>query len=207
MSARSIRMAGWVAALLPLGAWAQSNYLGVLKPPRAVLETPVGLYSFSTPLAGFSPVLDGTRLEGDGGRRLKLGYKYSRYFSVEGELVDTGRAAWEPFASPGNLASSFRSTGFGMDTVATLPLWRFSFYGKLGAYRGEGRGGFSPYAAMLISDPAFRGTRLRAGLGLRYDVTRTLGIHAELERQSPLGASFAAESEADTVSVGVRWRF
>ncbi len=202
MSARCLRIAGWLAALLPLGAWAQSNYLGVLKPPRAGLETPVGLYSFSTPLAGLSP-----GLEGDGGRRLKLGYKYSRYFSVEGELVDTGRATWEPFASPGNLVPSFRSTGFGVDTVATLPLWRFSFYGKLGAYRGEGRSGFSPYAATLISDPTFRGTRLRAGLGLRYDFTQSLGVHAELERQSPLGSSFNAESEADTVSVGVRWRF
>lgn len=200
------RGAAWAAVLvtlLPLGAAAQENYLGILKPPRQQqLAEPLGAYSFSSPLFGLTP-----RLDSDSGYRLKLGYKYSRYFAVEGELVDTGRGASNPFASPSSLAPSFRSTGFGVDTVATLPLWRFSFYGKLGAFRGEGRSnGFSTYNTSLFADP-YRGTRLRAGLGLRYDFTRTLGVRAELERQSPLGASFASESEADHLSVGLLWRF
>lgn len=197
--------APWAAvmlAMLPLGAMAQQNYLGMLKPPRNAGELP-GPYSFSQPLFGLTP-----RLDPDAGYRLKLGYKYSRYFSVEGQLVDTGRSQANPFANTSVLAPSFRTTGFGIDTVATLPLWRFSFYGRLGAYHGEGTGGaFAPYTTSLVSDPMFRGTRLRAGLGLRYDFTRTLGVKAEFERQSPLGASFASEAESDHLSVGVRWRF
>jgi hypothetical protein len=203
MTRRSTRAAVLAALLLPLAAAAQDNYLGILKPPKQPALEPLGAYAFSTPLFGLTP-----RLDSEAGYRLKLGYKYSRYLAVEGEVVDTGRSSsMNPFASPNALAPSFRSTGFGVDTVATLPLWRFSFYGKLGAFRGDGRSnGFSTYTTSLYSDP-YRGTRLRAGLGLRYDFTRTLGVRAELERQSPLGASPAAEGEADQFSVGVSWRF
>jgi hypothetical protein len=44
---------------------------------------------------------------------------------------------------------AFRSTGFGVDTIAMLPLWRFSFYGRMGAYRGDARGGYGSAAALL----------------------------------------------------------
>lgn len=200
---RRARTVVLLLAALPAAALAQDNYLGILKLPRTEAAGSRGLYSFSTPLFATAP-----RLDAEHGYRLKLGYKYSRYFSVEGELVDTGRFTSNPFANPATLTPSFRSTGFGVDTVATLPLWRFSFYGKLGAYRGDGRAsGFLPYAPSLISDPTFRGTRMRAGLGLRYDFNQRLGIRAELERQSPFGASFTSESEADHLSVGVMWRF
>jgi hypothetical protein len=140
--------------------------------------------------------------------RLKLGYKYSRFFSVESEFVDFGRAPADIFTSPGNLASAFRSTGFGVDTVATLPVWRsFSFYGRLGAYRGEARNPFAAYSTSLLGENAPRGTRLRYGLGMRYDFTKALGIHAEMERYSPLGSLQAGEPESELFSVGVNWRF
>ena len=53
------------------------------------------------------------------------------------------------------LASAFRSTGFGVDTVATLPLWRFSFYGRMGAYRGDARNGFGIYSTSLQWNPGW----------------------------------------------------
>jgi hypothetical protein len=144
----------------------------------------------------------------EGGQRMKLGYKYSRYFSVEGQFVDFGRAPANVFASPGNLASAFRSTGFGVDTVATLPVWRsLSFYGRMGAYRGETRNAFASYSSSLLTEQIMRGSRMRYGLGVRYDFTKAFGIHAEFERNSALGTPLAGEPEADVVSVGVMWRF
>lgn len=186
-------------ASLPLAAMA-GDYLGTLKPPQSSLAP--GLYSFT---AGPASGLAGS-LYSDNSVRLKLGYKYSRYLSVEGELVDFGRNSADVFASPGNLASAFRSTGFGVDTIATLPVWRFSFYGRMGAYRGE-RNGFGSYSTALLGDSATRGTRWRYGLGMRYDFTRALGIRAEFERHSPLGSQIASEVETDQFSVGVSWRF
>ena len=177
-----------------------ADYLGMLKPPRAVLF-PSGFYSFaSDPAPGFAP------LAADNGHRMKLGYKYSPFLAVEGAFSDFARPQ-DPFANPASLASSFRSTGFGVDTVATLPLWRFSFYGRMGAYRGE-RNGFTAYPAGLLGDTATRGTRWRYGLGMRYDFTSSLGVHAELERHSlGLGSPLAGDVDADQVTVGVSWRF
>lgn len=183
-------------------AWGQANYLGLLRPPQSALSAGTGFYSFASPtLLGLSPTLS------ENGYRLKLGYKATSYLSIEGEYVDYGRLT-NPFASPASLDSGFRSTGFGVNTVATLPVWsKFSLYGRLGAYRGEARPAFAPYYASLLSDGAARGTRVRYGLGLRYDFTKAFGIRAELERYSPLGSPLASDTESDLFSVGVMWRF
>src|SRR5258706_14278080 len=192
-------------AMLPALAAAE-DYVGGLRLPRTGAAEPGGTFSFvSEPVSSFTS--SATRAT-DSGMRLKLGYKYSRYFAVESEFVDFGRAPADIFTSPGNLASAFRSTGFGVDTVATLPVWRsFSFYGRLGAYRGETRNAFASYSTSLLGDNAARGTRLRYGLGMRYDFTKAFGVHAELERYSPLGSSLAGDPEAELISVGVNWRF
>lgn len=185
---------------LPLASAGADNYLGMLKPPASSL-TPTGLYSFAT-----GPTKPAS-LAPDNGYRLKLGYKYSRYLAVEGEFSDVTRPA-DVFANPASLSSAFRSTGFAVDTVATLPVWRFSFYGRLGAYHGD-RYGFSSYTTTLLGNPAARGTRWRYGLGVRYDFTKSLGISAELERYSALGlgSPFAGDIDSDQVTVGVSWRF
>ena len=133
--------------------------------------------------------------------------EYIKGDGVEGEVVDFGRVE-DPFRSPGDLASQFRSTGFGVDTIAMLPLWRFSLYGRMGAYRGDSRLGYGWHPMPLADGPATRGTRLRYGLGLRYDFTRSLGVRAELERNASLRDPLVNEIEAgDQVSVGLSWRF
>ncbi len=191
-----LALAGVTIAAAAHGA----DYRGTLKLPRSGALSPVGPYAFSDPaFSGLPPTL-----AGENGRKLTLGYKYSRYFSVESEFVDFGRAAGGLFAPP---ASAFRQTGFGVDTIATLPFYRFSFYGRLGAHRGEAANAFSGPSISLLGDHATRGTRLRLGMGLRYDFTRAFGIHAELERYSPLGSPLASDAETDLFSVGVKWRF
>ena len=185
----------------PLAALADGDYLGTLKAPQSSL-TPSGVYSFST---NTSVVPNGAF--GDNGYRLKLGYKYSRYLAVETEYVDFKRAP-DPFTGPGNLASAFRSTGFGVDTIAMLPIWKFSLYGRMGAYRGDARGGFDTGSTALLPETFTRGTRWRYGMGVRYDFTRAFGIRAELERHSPLGSPLASDLDAaDQFSVGLSWRF
>jgi opacity protein-like surface antigen len=172
----------------------------VLKPPKTEV-LPTGLYSFATgPSPAFAPLL-----AAENGYRFKLGYKYSRYFAVEGEFSDVARTH-DAFANPASLSSAFRSTGFGIDTVATLPIWRMSFYGRMGAYHGD-RNGLSSLPFGLLGDST-RGTRWRYGLGVRYNVTNTFGIRAELERHSlGLGSPLSGDIDSDQVTVGVSWRF
>ena len=184
------------AAALPGAALA--DYVGTLKAPQSTL-TPPGLYSFAAeptaPRLASDPV------------RFRLGYKPSRYFAVEGEVLDFGRTE-DPFANPASLAGTYRSTGVGVDTIAMLPIWRFSLYGRMGAYKGDGRGGFGWHGAPLSESAYSRNTRLRYGMGLRYDFTKSLGVRAELERHSPLGSPLASDVDSgDQVSVGLSWRF
>ena len=189
-----------LAIVLAAPAAVAENYLGILKPPQSSLQ-PTGLYSFASVPEGLST------LSQENGYRFKLGYNYSRYLSVEGEFADFARPA-NVFANPASLASSFRSAGMGVDTVATLPLWRFSFYGRMGAYRGD-RLAFNTYTTSLLGEAAHRGTRWRYGLGVRYDFTKALGIRAEMERYSAagLGQPFAGDGESDQFTVGLSWRF
>jgi hypothetical protein len=190
---------GTVVGLLPLAASA--DYLGTLRAPQSGFA-PAGIYMLAVDAP--PPALS----RPDNPYRLRLGYQYSRYFAVEGEFVDFGARAADVFANPASLATGLRSTGFGVDTIAMLPLWGFSFYGRLGAYRGDARGGLGWHSTSLLPDPASRGARWRYGLGMRYDFTRSLGIRAELERHSPLHGSMAPEIEpADQLSVGLSWRF
>jgi len=169
--------------------------------PSATAATPTGFYSFSaSSLTGLAPAGPS-----EPAYRLKLGYKYSRFLAVESEYVDFGSNAGSLFANPANLASGFRNTGFGVDTIATLPLWRqFSFYGRLGAYSGS-RNIFSSNPVSLLGDS--NRARLRYGLGMRYDFTKAFGIRAELERYSPLSAPLSGEVESDVFTVGLSWRF
>lgn len=109
--------------------------------------------------------------------------------------------------NPASLSSAFRSTGFGVDAVATLPFWnRFSLYGRFGAFRGDARPAFAPYTAALMGE-ANRGTRMRYGLGMTYDISRALGIRAEFDRFSPLSHPLPTDTDSDQISVGVQWRF
>ena len=187
------------ASILPAAA-AAADYVGTLRAPQSTL-TPPSLYSFASAPA---PAALAT---GDGGYHVKLGYKPSRYFAVSGEMIDFGRVE-DPFRSSADLASQFRGTGIAVDTIAMLPLWRFSFYGRMGAYRGDSRLGYGWHPMPLADGPASRGTRLRYGLGLRYDFTRSLGVRAELERNASLRDPLVSEIESgDQVSVGLSWRF
>jgi hypothetical protein len=198
MKPRAIIVAAFASALP--GAALADDYVGTLRAPQSTL-TPPGVYSFA------SAPDPAAALAADSVYRLKLGYKPSRYFAVEGEVVDFGKVE-DPFRSPADLSSQFRSTGFGVDTIAMLPLWRFSFYGRMGAYRGDGRAGYVWHPMPLAENQFTRNTRLRYGMGLRYDFTRSLGVRAELERHSPLRDPLASELDAsDQVSVGLSWRF
>ncbi|QJR13300.1 hypothetical protein DSM104440_00083 [Usitatibacter palustris] len=161
-------------------------------------------YAFTAPaLLGLSPTLNA-----DPGQRLKLGYRANKYFEISSEYVDFGRNSTNPFANPAVLSSNFRSTGFGVDAVATLPVWgRMSLYGRFGAYRGDAHSSFAPYSTTLLQTDATRGTRMRYGLGAQYEFNKAFGIRAELERYSLVGHTLAADADTDTFSVGVMWRF
>jgi OOP family OmpA-OmpF porin len=191
-----------VAAVLP--AWGQQDYLGMLKPPRSGLEVRSGFYYSSFGDVGYGGLLTGSR---DEGRQLKLGYQYSRYFSLQGEFLDFGRPPGASFGMS-EAYTGARRTGFGLDTVGSLPLTnRMSFYGRFGAYRGDSRATFGTTLPTLIGDAPRGGTRVRYGLGLRYDFSKAFGVRAEFERFSGTSGNLLTDADSEMVSVGLSWRF
>lgn len=191
-----------IAGALP--AWGQQDYFGLLKAPHAGLEVRSGFFVSGFGDPGYAGLLTGAR---DSGRQLKLGYQYSRYFSMQGEFLDFGRLPGTSF-SMAEADSGARRTGFGLDAVGTLPLTsRASFYGRFGTYRGDSRPAFASLLPLLIGDAGRNGTRLRYGLGLRYDFSKAFGVRAEFERYSTAGGNMLTDADTEMLSVGLMWRF
>ena len=84
---------------------------------------------------------------------------------------------------------------------------RFSFYGRFGAFRGDARPVFGTTLPALIGDAGRGGTRLRYGLGLRYDFSKAFGVRAEFERYSTAGGNMLTDVDSEMLSVGLMWRF
>lgn len=184
-------------AAVPLGH-AAGNYVGTLRPraaPSAIAIPEPGFYWQSADPFG-SPLRAPKLAEGF---NLKLGYRYSTYFSVETGYADAGPAV----PDSGFGAFPARGRGFSMDTVGTLPLWTHaSLYGRVGAWRSETGTSF------LAGDVMSRaGAGIRYGLGLKYDLTRRVGLQAEMERFSSLDRWGQREADTDQFTLGIRWRF
>jgi hypothetical protein len=177
--------------------WAAGDYIGVLRPAPNTIAIPES--GFYLPLAG--PFGAGLQAGvAPAGSQFKLGYRYSSYLAVESGYADSVGLG-SPLPGTGG---GFRARGLSVATVGTLPLWsRGALYGHFGAYRTEG----SP-ALLGPADWAGRpGAGLRYGLGLKVDLSRHIGMQAEMERVSPLDRWGPREAEADQVSVGVTLRF
>lgn len=174
-------------------ALASGDYVGVLRPAASAIAIPEpGFYWMPerAPASGFGAGMAAERF------KLRLGYRYSRYFSVETGYADSG---WTGVEMP--LA---RATGFSMDTVGTLPLWTHAaLYGRFGAWRSGGSTSLLAGADLGRRPSA----GLRYGLGVKYDVTRRIGLQAEMERFSPLDRWGTREPDSDQVTLGVTWRF
>lgn len=187
-----------LALVVMPAAHAAGNYVGTLRPVAAasVLAIPEPGFYWR---AGEAPAVQLGAAALTDGFSMKLGFRFSRYLSLETGYGDKGA-----FPSPFGLPGSHRGRGFSMDTLGTLPLWGHgSLYGRLGAWRADAG------TSLLGSGETFTrpGAGIRYGLGFKYDLTRRVGLSAEVERFSPLDRWGTRESDTDQVTLGVRWRF
>ncbi len=142
----------WLAACAVLIAppvFAASDYVGVLKPTSRLIAIPDSALRW--PLTGSfgSEMAAGT---GSEAVQMRLGYRYSRNWSVEAGYSDSGwGGARSPFSGPR--------------------------------------------------------TGQRYGLGLKYDLTRSFGLKADMEHYSPFSRWNPRDSESDQVTLGVFFRF
>ncbi len=131
------------------------------------------------------------------------GYKFNKYLGAEGALVYLGTATATGTFLGVPTTSDVYAGGLELAGTGTAPITdQFGIIGKLGVLlwgiRSETGTGF---------ERDDNGTSFAMGAGLKYDVTKHVGIRFEWERFWQVGNSTIGESDVDLFTVGGLYRF
>jgi opacity protein-like surface antigen len=155
-------------------------------------------------------------IEDQGTRALAFGgYRWSNDIAVEAAVASSDRFALSPDGAPGRRGMGL---AFGQPTDApkawnadVYTSWGFakkvSLYGRLGYTQSEPAPATT--GTLAFSDVRRNRDGVNYGVGLRYDVTRVLGLRLEYARYGKLaGESMTGVlPDSDQVQFGLQFRF
>ena len=148
--------------------------------------------------------------ERDTGYKVFAGYQINRNFALEGGFFDLGRFGFTATtAPPGTLNGSIKLRGLNLDAVGMLPIAdRFSVFGRVGLNYAQARDSFSGTGLVTVTNPSptKSQTNYKAGLGLQYDFSTTLGMRLEAERYR-VNDAVGNRGDIDVFSLGLIYRF
>jgi len=146
----------------------------------------------------------------DFGYKVFGGYKFNRFFAVEGGYFDLGKFSFTANTVPlGTLSGNIKLRGVNLDLVGILPITeRFSAFGRAGVNYAEARDSFSSTGAVRVlnANPKERDTNYKFGGGLQFDFTRRLGMRLEAERYR-INDAVGNKGDVDLISLGLIYRF
>lgn len=131
--------------------------------------------------------------------RIGAGLKLNKYIAFEAEYIDLGDADYQ--AGNNIVTTNLATDGYGLNTVLTLPLDRFSLFGKLGYHRLETDAKFQGFGSSLSDSETQWVTSF--GVGAGYDLTESFTLVAEFERFNDVADSY----DVDLMSAGLRYNF
>ena len=139
------------------------------------------------------------------------GYQFNQYLAVEGGYFDLGRFGYSTTTVPvGTLAGNVRLKGFNLDLVGLWPITeRFSAFGRVGVNYAQADDNFTSTGAVSLpanASPGENGTSYKAGLGLQYDLSRSLALRAEAERYR-VKDGLGNDGDINLMSLGLVYRF
>lgn len=127
-----------------------------------------------------------TRDERGDGYKLFGGYQFNRNFGLEAGAFKLGKFGFTSTTNPaGTLNGEVRLQGLNLDLVGTLPLTqRLSAIGRIGVQSAKASDRFSGSGSVTVfnPNPSQRSTLPKFGLGLQYEVSRSLLVRGEVER-------------------------
>jgi OOP family OmpA-OmpF porin len=131
----------------------------------------------------------------DTGWKLAVGNQLNTNAAVEFGYVDLGEAS----ASAAGVTCKADAKGFQASLVGSLPTTnQFSFTGRVGLFRWDADGSCSGAVSLSGSDS---GTDLTFGVGVRYDMTKTVSLRGEWERFD------VDDDDIDLLSLGLMFMF
>jgi OOP family OmpA-OmpF porin len=147
--------------------------------------------------------------ETDAGGKIFVAYRVNPLFAVEGGYFDLGKSSARrrmTLPSAGSVAQTTRNEGWFVDLVGTMPIGasKFSLIGKVGGIASETTRNFStggtvtllPGAASKYRD---REANWKYGVGVQYEITKTMAARGEFELYRHLGE----EGRAGETDVGL----
>jgi OOP family OmpA-OmpF porin len=148
--------------------------------------------------------------DSDVGYKVFGGYKFNRFFAVEGGYFDLGKFGFTANTVPlGTLSGNIRLRGVNLDLLGMLPITtRLSAFGRVGVNYAEARDSFSSTGAVSVLDtnPKERDTNYKFGGGMQFDFTRSLGMRLEAERYR-VNDAVGNKGDVDLISLGLVYRF
>ena len=126
--------------------------------------------------------------ESSSGYKLQLGYQFNPHFAVEGGYVDLGKFKGTNNTSTpaGSLSNEMSATGWNATAVGLLPMSeKFIALGKAGLLLSSAKYDLSTTGSMTTGSMPRSGSKsdinLIYGLGLQYNLNKTLAFRAEFE--------------------------
>ena len=143
----------------------------------------------------------------DTGYKLFGGYKFNRNFALEGGYFDLGKFKFSATTAPaGTLNGEIKLRGLNLDAVGILPITpKFSAFGRIGLQYARSEDSFSGTSA-ANSSASKSAANYKAGVGVQYDFTPSLGMRGEWERYR-IDDAVGNSGDIDLLSVGLVYLF
>ena len=146
----------------------------------------------------------------DFGYKLFGGYKFNQNFALEGGYFNLGQFGFTSTTTPtGTLTGKIKLQGLNLDAVGILPLAEnFSVFGRLGLQFAQAKDDFDGTGQVVVSNPnpSKSAANYKAGLGVQYDFTQSVGLRGEWERYR-INDGVGNKGDIDMLSVGLVFLF
>jgi opacity protein-like surface antigen len=132
-----------------------------------------------------------------------LGYRFNKYFGIEGGYADVAKIHVEGTGPGGTFDSTSKLRGLQMAAVAFLPASaKLSLLLKVG-----GAAVHTTYKPSVGANQKSNDLQTFFGVGLQYDFSNDLFGRVEYERYSKFGNTYTGDVSANVASLGVGYKF
>jgi len=139
------------------------------------------------------------------------GYKFNKHFAFEAGYFYLGKFDFTATTVPaGVLSGSTKLGGVNFDVVGIVPVTeKFSAFGRIGMNYAEAKDTFISTGAAPVQanlSPSKRAANPKAGLGIQYNFSQSVGLRAEAERYR-INDAIGNTGDIDVLSLGIVYRF